>query len=69
LKKNKDIDITYWLSILGLTGMTAYYGLLDIGQCKEKENVFISGAAGAVGIIVGQIAKKVKKLLCSWNCW
>ena len=46
-----------YLSVLGLTGLTAYFGLLDIGQPKEGETVVVSGAAGAVGSIVGQIAK------------
>ena len=47
----------YYLGILGMPGMTAYFGLLDIGAPKAGETVVISGAAGAVGIIVGQIAK------------
>jgi NADPH-dependent curcumin reductase CurA len=46
-----------YLSTLGMTGMTAYFGLLDIGRPQEGETVVISGAAGAVGGIVGQIAK------------
>lgn len=45
------------LHILGGTGLTAYGGLLVTGQLKEGENVFVSAAAGAVGSIVGQIAK------------
>lgn len=45
------------LHIAGLTGLTAYYGLLKIGQPKEGETVFVSAAAGAVGSIVSQIAK------------
>ena len=45
------------LGVLGLTGFTAYYGLLEIGRPQEGETVFVSGAAGAVGSIVGQIAK------------
>ena len=45
------------LGVLGMPGLTAYVGLLDIGQPKEGETVFVSGAAGAVGSIVGQIAK------------
>lgn len=49
--------LTAHLSVLGLTGLTAYFGLLDIGQPKEGETVVVSGAAGAVGMIVGQIAK------------
>lgn len=46
-----------YLSVLGMTGLTAYFGLLDIGQPKEGETVVVSGAAGAVGSVVGQIAK------------
>jgi NADPH-dependent curcumin reductase len=45
------------LSILGITGLTAYFGLLDIGLPKAGETVLVSGAAGATGSIVGQIAK------------
>ncbi len=45
------------LGPLGMTGLTAYFGLLDVGQLKEGETVLVSGAAGAVGSIVGQIAK------------
>ncbi|MEA2125825.1 MAG: hypothetical protein QOI80_2607 [Solirubrobacteraceae bacterium] len=45
-----------YLGALGLTGMTAYFGLLDIGQPKEGDTVVVSGAAGAVGSAVGQIA-------------
>ncbi len=46
-----------WLSALGMPGMTAYFGLLDIGKPQEGETVVVSGAAGAVGQVVGQIAK------------
>jgi NADPH:quinone reductase len=49
--------LSSYLSILGMTGLTAYFGLLDIGQPKEGETVVISGAAGAVGSAAGQIAK------------
>jgi NADPH-dependent curcumin reductase CurA len=45
------------LSILGLTGLTAYFGLLDICEPKAGETALVSGAAGAVGTVVGQIAK------------
>lgn len=45
------------LGPLGFTGLTAYFGLLDVGQLKADETVLVSGAAGAVGSIVGQIAK------------
>ena len=51
------IPISYPLHIFGLTGLTAYFGLLDIGLPKAGETVLISGAAGATGSTVGQIAK------------
>ena len=43
--------------ILGMPGLTAYFGLLEVGKLQERETVFVSGAAGAVGSVVGQIAK------------
>ena len=46
-----------WLNVLGMPGMTGYFGLLDIGQPKPGETVVVSGAAGAVGQTVGQLAK------------
>jgi len=46
-----------YLSVLGMPGMTAYFGLLDTGQPKAGETVVVSAAAGAVGALVGQIAK------------
>ncbi|HVS27961.1 MAG TPA: NADP-dependent oxidoreductase [Solirubrobacteraceae bacterium] len=46
-----------WLSTLGMPGMTAYFGLLDIGRPEPDQTVVVSGAAGAVGSVVGQIAK------------
>jgi NADPH:quinone reductase len=49
--------LSYHLGILGMPGMTAYCGLLHIGEPKEGETVVVSGAAGAVGTVVGQIAK------------
>ena len=48
-----------WLNTLGMPGMTAYFGLLDVGQPKAGETVVVSGAAGAVGQTVGQVAKKL----------
>ncbi len=46
-----------FLGALGMTGMTAYFGLLETGELRDGETVVVSGAAGAVGSIVGQIAK------------
>lgn len=46
-----------YLSVLGMPGMTAYFGLLDTGQPKSGDAVVVSAAAGAVGALVGQIAK------------
>ena len=45
------------LGTLGMTGLTAYFGLLDVGAPEPGETVVVSGAAGAVGIVVGQIAR------------
>jgi NADPH-dependent curcumin reductase CurA len=52
-----SVSITTALGVLGMPGLTAYFGLLDIGQPKTSETVVVSGAAGAVGITVCQIAK------------
>jgi NADPH-dependent curcumin reductase CurA len=49
--------LSNYLSVLGITGLTAYFGLLDIGEAKPGETVVVSGAAGATGSLVGQIAK------------
>ncbi len=49
--------VAYHLDVLGMTGLTAYFGLVDIGKPKVGETVVVSGAAGAVGLVVGQIAK------------
>ncbi len=46
-----------WLGALGMTGMTAYFGLLEIGRPVAGETVVVSGAAGATGSVAGQIAK------------
>ncbi|MER7755319.1 NADP-dependent oxidoreductase [Kitasatospora sp. NPDC097643] len=49
--------LSTYLGALGMSGMTAYFGLLEVGALKEGETVVVSGAAGAVGTMVGQIAK------------
>jgi NADPH-dependent curcumin reductase CurA len=57
-KINPDLaPVSSALGVLGMTGLTAYFGLLDIGRPKEGETVVVSGAAGAVGTVAGQIAK------------
>jgi NADPH-dependent curcumin reductase CurA len=56
-KIDQRIGLTNWLNVLGLPGMTGYFGLLDVGLPKAGETVVVSGAAGAVGQTVGQIAK------------
>jgi NADPH-dependent curcumin reductase CurA len=56
-KLPKIEPMTHLLSVYGIAGLTAYFGLLDIGKPKPGETVAVSAAAGSVGSIVGQIAK------------
>jgi len=61
-KHVQKIDATiappsYYLGILGMPGLTAYFGLIHIGKPKAGETLVVSGAAGAVGVVVGQIGK------------
>ncbi len=53
----KNIPLSWYLGILGMPGLTAYFGLLDKGQPKEGDTLLVSGAAGMIGSLVGQIAK------------
>jgi NADPH-dependent curcumin reductase len=53
--------LSYYLGVLGMPGMTAYFGLKEIGQPKAGETVLVSAASGAVGSVVGQLAKV-------WGC-
>jgi NADPH-dependent curcumin reductase CurA len=55
------VPLSYYLGCLGMPGMTAYFGLKEIGQPKAGETVLVSAASGAVGSVVGQLAK-------SWGC-
>ena len=62
--KVQPLDVTVappqaYLGVLGVTGLTAYVGLTEIAQVLEGDVVFVSGAAGAVGSVAGQIAKKL----------
>ncbi len=52
-----DVPSTLALSAMGMTGFTAYFGLLDVGKPRSGETVLVSGGAGAVGSVVGQLAK------------
>ncbi|MCH6551355.1 MAG: NADP-dependent oxidoreductase, partial [Planctomycetes bacterium] len=53
----KEASMTMPLGVLGLTGLTAYFGLLEIGEPKAGHTCVVSGAAGATGSVAGQIAK------------
>ena len=53
----KKANLPAYLGVLGMPGMTAYFGITEVGKIKNGDTVLISGAAGAVGSIVGQIAK------------
>jgi len=57
LPEDPNIPLTLHLGLFGHIGMTAYFGLLDIAKPKEGETIVVSGAAGAVGSLVGQIGK------------
>jgi NADPH-dependent curcumin reductase CurA len=53
----KLAPLPVYLGTLGMPGMTAYFGLLEVGEAKSGETVVVSGAAGAVGQVAGQVAK------------
>lgn len=53
----KLVPLPVYVGALGVTGLTAYFGLLEVGQAKAGDTVVVSGAAGATGMIAGQIAK------------
>lgn len=57
LDENAGIPLSNFLGVLGPTGLTAYFGLLEVGKPRAGETVLVSAAAGAVGSVVGQIAK------------
>jgi NADPH-dependent curcumin reductase len=51
------VPLPRWLGVVGMPGMTAYFGLLDVGAAKAGETLVVSAAAGAVGAVVGQLGK------------
>src|SRR5205814_7598258 len=53
----KRAPVSYYLGLLGMPGITAWFGLTEIGQPKAGETVLVSAASGAVGSVVGQLAK------------
>jgi NADPH-dependent curcumin reductase len=57
IKVTEHLTPAAYLGVLGLTGLTAYFGLLEVGRLSEGDTVLVSGAAGGVGTAVGQIAK------------
>jgi NADPH-dependent curcumin reductase CurA len=57
IPKGLGLDVATVMNVLGTTGITAYFGLLDVGQFKSGDVVVVSGAGGATGSVVGQIAK------------
>ncbi len=57
LPRELDVPISAFLSGIGMTSQTAYFGLLDVGRPKEGETVVVTAAAGATGSVAGQIAK------------
>jgi NADPH-dependent curcumin reductase CurA len=57
IPKGLPVSLTAMMGACGMTGLTAYFGLLELGQPKAGETVLVSAAAGAVGSVVGQIAK------------
>ena len=56
-KLPQGVPPSLFLSVLGVTGLTAYWGMLDLGHPKEGETLLVSGAAGATGSIAGQIGR------------
>lgn len=55
----KGLSLMHYLGALGLTGLTAYHGLVDVGKATADDVLVVSGAAGATGLMVVQIAKKI----------
>ena len=58
-----NAPLSAYLGVLGLTGLTAYFGLTEIGMPKKGETLVVSGAAGAVGSIAGQMGKNIGEMV------
>lgn len=57
IPKGMGLDLPTVMNVLGITGITAYFGMLDVGEMRDGDVVLVSGAAGATGSVAGQIAK------------
>jgi NADPH-dependent curcumin reductase len=57
IEPSDSVSLPAYLGVAGMTGLTAYFGLIDVGRVESGDTVLVSGAAGAVGTAVGQIAK------------
>jgi NADPH-dependent curcumin reductase CurA len=68
LIKATGVSPTAFLGVLGGTGMTAYFGLFHVGNPQPGDTILVSGAAGAVGSIVGQLARIKGCKVCTF-CW
>ncbi|CAO2148284.1 unnamed protein product [Urochloa humidicola] len=55
--KHTELPLCYYTGVLGMTGLTAYAGFMEVGRPKKGDSVFVSAASGAVGQVVGQLAK------------
>ncbi|CAO2145996.1 unnamed protein product [Urochloa humidicola] len=55
--KHTELPLSYYTGVLGMTGLTAYAGFMEVGRPKKGDSVFVSAASGAVGQVVGQLAK------------
>ena len=58
IEVDPEMDLYHYVGVLGTTGLTAYFGLFDIGQPKQGDTLLVSTAAGAVGNVVCQLGKK-----------
>lgn len=67
LEVPEGLRATHLIGAFGLTGLTAYYGLIEVVKATKEDTIVVSGAAGATGNMVVQIAKKL--VGCKRVCW